>query len=104
MISACQDGDLVTVRDSIVNRKFSPTNVSRKGGSLAWYAAQSSSTELMKYLIDRGAAVLHHVGCDGMTAIMFLYCAGRKPEAQEEFLAIMACNSFTDINRQGPRG
>jgi ankyrin repeat protein len=43
-------------------------------------------------------------GCDGMTAPMFLYSTGRKSEAQTEFLEIMACNSFTEINRQDPCG
>jgi hypothetical protein len=36
VVSACRNGDVLTVRDMIVNGKAAPTDVSREGNSLLW--------------------------------------------------------------------
>lgn len=41
---------------------------------------------------------------DGLTAPMYLYGAGRRPQSQTEFLDILSCNSCTVIDRQDKCG
>ncbi|KAH7068628.1 ankyrin repeat-containing domain protein [Paraphoma chrysanthemicola] len=131
VVAACRRGDIIAVRDLIRERRASPNDVSVDDKSLLWYAIESGSTELARFLINAGAPVrsmtLHvasyyrqpqiarlllHSGADvevlgehGFTSAFFLFGYDRQAEVpQTEFLEILASNSFSNFNGRDDDG
>ncbi|OAL47298.1 ankyrin [Pyrenochaeta sp. DS3sAY3a] len=131
IIEACRRGDVIAVRDLFRDRKASPNDVSVDDKTLLFYATESGSTDLARFLINAGAQVrstaLHatgyfrrpeiarlvlHSGADveaiggyGFTSAFFLFgYAGQEKAPQTEFLEILASNSFANFNGQDKDG
>ncbi|KAF2019501.1 ankyrin [Aaosphaeria arxii CBS 175.79] len=130
IVNACKKGDLIAVRDLFRQKKAAPTDVSEDDRGLLWFATQSGSVELVRFLVHAGAPVrpnaflstaywrqpeilrllLHTganvevLGVNGFTAASFLYGPSRDPVPQTEYLEVLACNSFSNFNAKDHTG